>query len=55
MININYDCGTNYRNNIRNPGCLINHICTINTGFSEGSDYKESACNAGDTGFIPGS
>ena len=24
-------------------------------GFSGGSDSKESACNAGDTGLIPGS
>ena len=24
-------------------------------GFSGGSDSKESACNAGDMGFIPGS
>ena len=24
-------------------------------GFSGGSDYKESACNAGDPGLIPGS
>ena len=24
------------------------------TGFSGGSDNKESACNAGDLGFIPG-
>ena len=27
----------------------------INTDFSGGSDGKESVCNAGDTGLIPGS
>ena len=31
-------------------------VCThINGGFSGGSDGKESACNAGDLGLIPGS
>ena len=29
--------------------------CNISVGFSGGSDSKESACNAGDLGLIPGS
>ena len=29
--------------------------CVQNRGFSMGSDGKESACNAGDPGLIPGS
>ena len=29
---------------------VLNHMC-----FPGGSDGKESACNAGDMGFIPGS
>ena len=31
-------------------------LCTVTTylGFPGGSDLKESACNAGDTGPIPG-
>ena len=27
----------------------------LNEGFSDGSDGKESACNVGDPGLIPGS
>ena len=27
----------------------------VHTGFPDGSDGKESSCNAGDTAFIPGS
>ena len=30
-------------------------MCTLNMGFPCGSDGKESACNAGDLGSIPGS
>ena len=29
------------------------HVCTEKGGFSGGSDSKESACNAEDTGSIP--
>ena len=30
-------------------------LCDINKGFPGGLDGKESACNAGDLGSIPGS
>ena len=30
------------------------YTCTHNTGFPCGSAAKESACNAGDLGLIPG-
>ena len=33
---------------------LLNENVCINMGFSRGSDGKESACNAGDLGSIPG-
>ena len=33
--------------------CL--NIFTRTMGFRDGSDFKESACNAGDPGSIPGS
>ena len=33
---------------------LVDHILSI-IGFPDGSDDKEFACNAGDTGFILGS
>ena len=29
-------------------------MCVMDTGFPDGSDGKESACNAGDPGSIPG-
>ena len=35
--------------------CLLEaHLCKI-VGFPDGSDGKESACNVGDLGWIPGS
>ena len=34
--------------------CLLEaHLCKI-VGFPDGSDGKESACNVGDLGWIPG-
>ena len=33
---------------------LLNENVYMNMGFSGGSDCKESACNAGDLGSIPG-
>ena len=30
------------------------YICLLNMGFPGGSAGKESTCNAGDLGFIPG-
>ena len=33
---------------------IVSHYCG-KKGFPEGSDGKESACNAGDLGSIPGS
>jgi len=37
--------------------CLLTKQPTLatNQGFSDGSDGKESACNVGDLGLIPGS
>ena len=32
---------------------IFRHVCSA-AGFPSGSDYKESACNAGDLGLIPG-
>ena len=32
----------------------INYLVVINMGFPGGSDGKESACNEGDLGSIPG-
>ena len=32
---------------------IFKHVCSA-AGFPGGSDYKESACNAGDLGLIPG-
>ena len=37
--------------------CVIESLCytaEINTGFPGGSDGKESACNVGNMGLIPG-
>ena len=34
---------------------VIKNLCSTNPqGFPDGSDVKESACNAGDQGSIPG-
>ena len=42
-----------------NLGCQKNNVWFVSVliclGFSGGSDSKESAYNAGDSGFIPGS
>ena len=35
--------------------CKLLHIGWINRGFPDGSDSKESACNPGNLGLIPGS
>ena len=42
-------CGT------KRAGALVGRYDIIAVGFSGGSVSKESACNAGDPGFIPGS
>ena len=39
----------------RGEGRLKNEGIYIYVGFPAGSDSKESACNAGDPGLIPGS
>ena len=36
------------------PTCCCNVILLVGLGFPLGSDSKESACNAGDLGSIPG-
>ena len=48
MSNLQVVCGTCTRG-----GTLLGHF--FQTGFPGGSDGKESACNAGDLGLIPGS
>ena len=35
--------------------CVIRMVPEKNMGFPGGSDNKESSCNAGDLGLIPGS
>ena len=35
--------------------CLYTYKCLLLVGFPGGSDSKETACNAGDSGSIPGS
>ena len=52
--------GLNHRlqNKARWPnlaGCLFPRCLLLLSGFPGGSDGKESACNAGDLGLIPGS
>ena len=37
------------------PTCCCNVILLVGLGFPLGSEGKESACNAGDLGSIPGS
>ena len=44
-------CPYKWNNTILAPLCLAYFTC----GFPGGSDSKESACNAGDPGLIPGS
>ena len=39
---------------IKKASELINGTCISPRGFPGGSDGKESACNAGDPGLIPG-
>ena len=34
---------------------VVNMLITANTGYPGGSDVKESACNEGDLGSVPGS
>ena len=50
-------CSTWYTNVYRNS-CMCLHMCYIYVmyvmGFTGGSEGKESACNAGDLGSIPG-
>ena len=43
-------CPYKWNNTILAPLCLAYFTC----GFPGGSDSKESACNAGDLGLIPG-
>ena len=35
--------------------CIWSRVCIWSEGFPDSSDSKESACNAGDLGLIPGS
>ena len=50
-------CSSRYTNVYRNT-CMCLHMCYIYVmyvmGFPGGSESKESACNAGDLGSIPG-
>ena len=46
-------CLSNKQEPGRQRSCHI-HLETIYDGFPGGSDGKESACNAGDLGLIPG-
>ena len=57
---VSYSCPFNYKTYLRKLllwSCPVIHLCFTKiptVSFSDGVDGKESACNAGDLGSIPG-